>query len=461
MAKTILLADDSLTIQKVIELTFAETELDVIATSSGDELLEKLASTSPDIVICDTIMPGRDGYEVCQKIKSDSSTLHIPVILLTGTFEPFDRDRALAAGCSEIVTKPFEARRLVETVERLAAGDAGPATAAIDEGPEATPSADFDGVMPPPPGPEGDVEDLGAATVQLGPAPVDEMPTPEDAPSDAPEDEEGLEFTSPAFDEMDAPAEEAPQPDAEEVSDESIEFEMHEPEDHHEAVPLGDGSENDDTQPVPVSEPPLDEPHSAFESPDEPEPFDDGPFEVADEAHDESAEIAQIESLQEPAELAPAVQPESDEQPEAAELPTPETADPGESFAEAETGPETEAETETETWPEPETAIETEVDTETEVAVAPPEPESPPTEGNIDTAPVGPPEGDTSRPVGMGQLSDADVERIARRVAELAADRLEQIAWDVIPDMAEIVVRERIRELERDFEQQNLDNQTN
>ena len=51
-----------------------------------------------------------------------------------------------------------------------------------------------------------------------------------------------------------------------------------------------------------------------------------------------------------------------------------------------------------------------------------------------------------------GQLSDADIDRIAHRVVELAADRLEKIAWDVIPDMAEIVVRERLRELEDEIE---------
>ena len=89
MSKTILLADDSLTIQKVVELTFSDTDYKLITTSSGDELLEHLASSDADIVLCDTIMPGLDGYAVCQTIKSDSSTLHIPVILMTGTFEPF------------------------------------------------------------------------------------------------------------------------------------------------------------------------------------------------------------------------------------------------------------------------------------------------------------------------------------------------------------------------------------
>ena len=64
-------------------------------------------------------------------------------------------------------------------------------------------------------------------------------------------------------------------------------------------------------------------------------------------------------------------------------------------------------------------------------------------------APAAPPEPETSA---AGGLSDDDVERIARRVVELAADRLEQIAWEVVPDMAEIVVRERVRELEAQIE---------
>ncbi len=98
MIKTILLADDSLTIQKVVELTFADTQYNIVSISSGDELLERLSDVKPELVICDIIMPGRDGYDVCQEIKSNPDTLHIPVILLSGTFEPFDRDRALAAG---------------------------------------------------------------------------------------------------------------------------------------------------------------------------------------------------------------------------------------------------------------------------------------------------------------------------------------------------------------------------
>ena len=75
MSRKILLADDSLTIQKVVELTFAETDYEVIAVSSGDELLDRISQTRPNIVICDVIMPGRDGYDVCQEIKSSPNGL--------------------------------------------------------------------------------------------------------------------------------------------------------------------------------------------------------------------------------------------------------------------------------------------------------------------------------------------------------------------------------------------------
>lgn len=119
MGGTILLADDSITIQKVVELTFGETDHRVVALSSGRELLRRLPEVRPDVILCDVVMPDLNGYEVCQTLKADPATLHIPLVLLTGTFEPFDRDRALAAGCDAIVTKPFEGRELVNVVEDL------------------------------------------------------------------------------------------------------------------------------------------------------------------------------------------------------------------------------------------------------------------------------------------------------------------------------------------------------
>ena len=72
MGKKILLADDSITIQKVIELTFSDEDFEVVTVGNGRLAIEKLSETQPDIVLCDIIMPEKDGYEVCEHIKTDT-----------------------------------------------------------------------------------------------------------------------------------------------------------------------------------------------------------------------------------------------------------------------------------------------------------------------------------------------------------------------------------------------------
>src|SRR6059058_5907351 len=119
MAKRILLADDSITIQKVVELTFSDGDYEVTAVNNGAKAIQKLADMRPDIILSDIIMPEKNGYEVCEFVKSHPEYRTIPVVLLTGTFEPFDPDRADKAGCDAVVTKPFESQSLIHKVEEL------------------------------------------------------------------------------------------------------------------------------------------------------------------------------------------------------------------------------------------------------------------------------------------------------------------------------------------------------
>jgi CheY-like chemotaxis protein len=121
MNKKILLADDSITIQKVIELTFSDEDYDVITVGNGRLALEKLPEVRPDIVLCDIIMPEKDGYEVCEQIKGNPATAHVPVLLLTGAFEPFDQERAARAGFDGSLAKPFEPETLIAKVKDLLA----------------------------------------------------------------------------------------------------------------------------------------------------------------------------------------------------------------------------------------------------------------------------------------------------------------------------------------------------
>ncbi len=119
MPKKILLADDSVTIQKVVELTFAEGDYEVTCVSNGKAAIEKLQASRPDIMLCDIIMPEVSGYDVAQFVKRNPVYSAIPVILLTGTFEPFDEEKARLSGADTYITKPFDSRMLVEKVESL------------------------------------------------------------------------------------------------------------------------------------------------------------------------------------------------------------------------------------------------------------------------------------------------------------------------------------------------------
>src|SRR5262249_46418352 len=106
MPKRILLADDSLTIQKVVELTFSDSDFELVCVSNGQRALEKIREERPDLILADVVMPEKNGYEVCEAIKGAPATAKIPVVLLSGTFEPFDRERAERIGADAIVSKP-------------------------------------------------------------------------------------------------------------------------------------------------------------------------------------------------------------------------------------------------------------------------------------------------------------------------------------------------------------------
>ena len=117
--QTLLLADDSLTIQRVIELTFAGEDIKVVAVSDGDQAIARLDTEPPDIVLADVGMPGRSGYDVAQHVKQSPALAHIPVVLLTGAFEPVDSARAAAVGCDAVLAKPFDPQLVIGRVREL------------------------------------------------------------------------------------------------------------------------------------------------------------------------------------------------------------------------------------------------------------------------------------------------------------------------------------------------------
>lgn len=122
--RKLLLADDSITIQKVVSLTFSDEGMDVLAVGTGDRALTELEETGPpDIVLADVHMPGLNGYELCERIKQDARWRHVPVILLAGAFEPFDEAEARRVGADEVLSKPFQSiRDLIGKVGSLLGG---------------------------------------------------------------------------------------------------------------------------------------------------------------------------------------------------------------------------------------------------------------------------------------------------------------------------------------------------
>ena len=119
--KKILLADDSVTIQKVVELTFMDENFHVDSVGNGAEAIAWLGERTPDIVISDVHMPGAGGYEVCRRSKEIHPS--VPVLLLVGTFETFDADAALRCGADGHLKKPFDSQELLRRVRDLVASD--------------------------------------------------------------------------------------------------------------------------------------------------------------------------------------------------------------------------------------------------------------------------------------------------------------------------------------------------
>jgi CheY-like chemotaxis protein len=372
MGQRILLADDSLTIQKVVELTFAGAEWELRTVGSGDRAVGLLTDFTPDLVLADAVMPGLTGYDVCEAVKRLPEGRWIPVVMLTGTFEPFDRARADRVGADAVVTKPFDSHALAGTVRDLIAR-AREARAAEPPPPPQEP--------PPPPPPEPEPvfqvsgDEAGEDTSPTGSrgAPAGEPPAAGPVP--------GAVLDSP-------------------YATTAVSVPTPEQADTFQPPPS--------VEPPPPVEPPAQAPAPAADSyemdmgglDEEPPPRGDIEADIA--AFERTARIPSEEMRRYAARKA---------------------------GADVDTGP---------------------------VEIPPPGAplDIPEPTGELEALAKQASLNDLSRMVGAsagpGPLSDADVDRIARRVVELLGESVvRKVAWDVVPEMAERLVRERLAELER------------
>ncbi|HEX9190865.1 MAG TPA: response regulator [Candidatus Deferrimicrobiaceae bacterium] len=149
MPKKLLLAEDSLTIQKVFELAFAHSDVSITAVDNGEDAVRLAGEIVPDLVVADVTLPGKDGYAVAAELRAAEKTRGIPVLILSGSLAPLDEQRFRTSRASGVLFKPFDSQELMGKVEGLLRREA-----------EAPPAA---GVVPagqPPPDEHWDFSDV-------------------------------------------------------------------------------------------------------------------------------------------------------------------------------------------------------------------------------------------------------------------------------------------------------------
>jgi len=134
--RRVLVVDDSLSIQQAVrEALAASPGIQVLACGDVESAEAILATEKPDLVLCDVVLPGRPGYDLCRQITLGKGAHRPPVFLLSGIFEPFDEEKARAAGADAVITKPFRPEQIQQLLEKALAPPAalaGPAASLPD-----------------------------------------------------------------------------------------------------------------------------------------------------------------------------------------------------------------------------------------------------------------------------------------------------------------------------------------
>jgi len=115
----VLIADDNEQNCELLEAYLDDGGIEIAMAFDGQETIEKVAEFEPDLILLDIMMPRMSGYEVCQKLKSDSATRDIPILMVTALNEMGDIEKAVNAGCDDFLTKPVNRLELTTRVKSL------------------------------------------------------------------------------------------------------------------------------------------------------------------------------------------------------------------------------------------------------------------------------------------------------------------------------------------------------
>lgn len=119
MAKTILIVDDEPNIVISLEFLMKREGFDVVVATDGDSALQAMAEKTPDVVLLDIMLPKKDGFEVCQKIRANPEWNAVKVVMLTAKGRDTEVAKGLALGADAYTTKPFSSKELVQQVKQL------------------------------------------------------------------------------------------------------------------------------------------------------------------------------------------------------------------------------------------------------------------------------------------------------------------------------------------------------
>jgi DNA-binding response OmpR family regulator len=119
MAKYVLIVDDAPNIVLSLEFLMKKEGHEVLSVSNGEEAMNAIAERIPDLILLDVMMPRKDGYEVCQELRAKAEWQDIKIIMLTAKGRDVEREKGLALGADDYITKPFATQDLVEKVKRL------------------------------------------------------------------------------------------------------------------------------------------------------------------------------------------------------------------------------------------------------------------------------------------------------------------------------------------------------
>jgi len=115
----ILVVDDEIYIVHILDFSLGMEGYEVITALDGEEALQKVKETKPDLIVLDIMMPKMDGYETCKVLKSSAETKDIPIILLSAKGRNVDMQTGYDVGANDYITKPFSPRKLVERINSM------------------------------------------------------------------------------------------------------------------------------------------------------------------------------------------------------------------------------------------------------------------------------------------------------------------------------------------------------